>query len=59
MRPMFALAAIAALTITLGPAPGDPAQLPREALHNRDSTYRPEMIPYAAAEMQNVIKGIF
>ncbi|HXQ66556.1 MAG TPA: hypothetical protein VN980_08300 [Alphaproteobacteria bacterium] len=63
MRPLLTLAAVAALTITLGCAQGDPARLrseaqpPPEAMHNPDSTYRPEMIPYAAAEMQNVIAG--
>ncbi|MFI5022974.1 MAG: hypothetical protein ACHQRJ_15155 [Alphaproteobacteria bacterium] len=63
MRPLLTLAALAALTITLGCAQGDPARLrseaqpPPETMHNPDSTYRPEMIPYAAAEMQNVIAG--
>jgi len=59
MRPLLTLAAVAALTVTLGSTHADRAQLPPEAMHNPDSTYRPEMIPYAAAEMQNVIKGIF
>jgi hypothetical protein len=63
MRPLLTFAALAALTITLGCAQGDPARLrseaqpPPEAMHNPDPTYRPEMIPYAAAEMQNVIAG--
>ena len=59
MRPILALAAIAALTITLGPSPGDPAPLPPLARHNANSAYRPEMVLFAAGEMQNVVKGIF
>jgi hypothetical protein len=59
MRPLLALAAVAALTVTLGPAPGDPAPLPPQARHNTDSAHPPEMIFFAAGKMQNVIKGIF
>jgi hypothetical protein len=59
MRALFTFAAAAALTITLGSPPGDPAPLPPQALHNPDSTYRPELIFTGAAEMQNVLKGIF
>jgi len=53
------LAAAAAMTITAVYAQGDSAQLPPKAMHNPVSTYRAEMIPFTAAEMQNVIKGIF
>lgn len=65
MRPMFkltavfALAAVAALTITLSAAPGDPAPLPQHVVHNADSTYRPEISFFATAKMQNVINGVF
>jgi hypothetical protein len=59
MRPMLALAAIAVLAITLGPAPGDPAPLPPLALHNADSAFPPEAIFFAAGQMQNVVKGVF
>ena len=57
------LAASAALAITAGCAQVEPAGLrpeaqpPSAALHNPDSAYRPEMIPFADAEMQNVIAG--
>src|ERR1700688_596491 len=57
------LAAAAALTITAGCVQGDPARLRSEAqpspeaMRNPDSAYRPEMIPFAGAEMQNVIVG--
>lgn len=59
MRALFTFAAAAALSVTLGSPPGDPAPLPSQALHNPDSTYRPETIFAGAAEMQNVVKGIF
>ena len=59
MRALFTFAAVAALTVTLGARPGDPAPLPPLALRNADSTYRPEMIFAGAAAMQNVIKGVF
>ena len=57
MRPTLRLAVAAALTITFGCAQVDSAQPTSEAAHNPDLTYRPEMIPLAGAEMQNVIAG--
>ncbi len=55
----FTLTVGAALTITPRSAPGDPAPLPSRVLHNPDSTYRPEMVFFASAKMQNVVNGIF
>jgi hypothetical protein len=55
MRPLLSLAAIAALTVTLGCAQGVGTAPPALTAQNPDSSYRPELVLLAGAEMQNVI----
>ena len=59
MYPTFMLAAVAALTITLGSASGEPLQAASRSLQNPVSSGHSERALIAGDRMQNIVRGIF